>query len=183
MKNIGMLSMLLLFAIGLATAGCATYTTHYDYDPEARFEELSNYDWLNPPDVDQGVVEFTIKRIQTAMEKQLTEKGYSLDTSNPDFLIAIHGGKEKIINVVDWGYTYRRNYRYNYSYPLNQGIDVYEYEEGTLIIDFIDAASQKLIWRGSVIKALDSNPTPEKREKVINEAVSRALENFPPPGK
>jgi hypothetical protein len=182
MKNIGILSVLIFSLMVLTTAGCATYTTHYDYDPGVRFEELSNYDWLNPPDTGQPVNELTIKRIKAALEKQLTVLGYSMATSNPDFLIAIHGGKQTKINVVDWGYTYRGNEQYHYGYTHRaQRVDVYEYEQGTLILDFVDAASQELIWRGTVTGVIDPNPTPEKRDKVINEAVAKVLENFPPP--
>jgi len=183
MKKIGMLSVYILFVLAFTT-GCATYTTYYDYDPEVRFEELRNYDWLNPPDRGQTANELTIKRVKASMIRQLAEKGYSLNTSNPDFLIAIHGGSEKKVDVVNWGYNYRGygSYRYGYSNRVHL-IDVYEYEEGTLILDFIDATSRELIWRGSVTKVIDPNATPEKREEVINEAVAKVLEKFPPPGK
>lgn len=181
MKKIFELPVLILLGMALA-AGCATYTTQYDYDPEARFEELGTYNWLNPPGKGQAVDELTLKRIKASLERHLAQKGYSIVTSNPDFLIAIHGGKEKKVNVVDWGYTYRGNEHYRYGYaPREKQINVYQYETGTLILDFVDAASQELIWRGSVSKVIDPNPTPEKRDKVINEAVARVLEKFPPP--
>ncbi|MFB3108369.1 MAG: hypothetical protein ACE1ZE_03245 [Candidatus Binatia bacterium] len=37
------------------------------------------------------------------------------------------------------------------------------------------------MWRGTAQKALDPNPTPEKIEKNIGEAVAKMLEKFPPP--
>lgn len=42
--------------------------------------------------------------------------------------------------------------------------------------------SKDLIWRGSAKAELDSTMTPEKAQKLINEAVQRILENFPPAG-
>ena len=184
MKNFGRLSAVILSVMALSTLGCATYTTTYDYDPAVRFAELRNFDWLNSPGSSQAVDELTVKRIKAAVESQLAEKGYSMDTSNPDFLIAAHGGKEKKVDVVDWGYTYRGNNRYNYGYDgRNRQIDVYQYQEGTLILDFVDATSRELIWRGSVSKVIDPDASPEKRDKTVNEAVTKVLEKFPPPAK
>ena len=182
MNIIRALSVITIIGVALTVLGCATYTTHYDYDPQVRFVELKNYDWLEPVNKGQVLNELTVKRIITAVDNQLAGKGYSMDSGNPDFLVAIHGGTEKKVDVVDWGYSYRgfENYRYS-TYSRNRRIDVYEYEEGTLIIDFVDGDTRELIWRGSVTKVIDPKANPEKREKVINEAVAKALENFPPP--
>ena len=59
-------------------------------------------------------------------------------------------------------------------------MDVHQYEEGTLILDFVDADAKELIWRGTATKALDSNPTPEKIEKNIGNVVAKILAKFPP---
>ena len=61
-----------------------------------------------------------------------------------------------------------------------QNIDVHEYTQGTLILDFVDTKNKHLVWRGSAQGALPDNPTPEKIEKKINEAVAKLLEKFPP---
>jgi hypothetical protein len=187
MKRNLILSALLLVIGVLYISGCATYTTRYDYDPQVRFAELTSYDWLTTAGKGQTVDELVLKRIKTALKGQLAAKGYKMDISNPDFLIAIHGGKEKKVDVVDWGYDYRGYDHYRYGYhgygSRQRRIDVYEYEEGTIILDFVDSTSRELIWRGSVTKVLNADPTPEKREQMINEAVARVLENFPPPGE
>jgi hypothetical protein len=184
MNKIIMPLVFILCTITLTTAGCATYTTHFDYDPDVRFAELKNYDWLSPTIRGQTISELTVKRIKASTERQLIEKGYRMDTVNPDFLIAIHGGREKKVDLIDWGYTYRgyKHYHYGY-YNRSHRIDIYEYQEGTLILDFVDAESRELIWRGSVTRVIDPNATPEKRERVINEAVAKILEKFPPPTK
>jgi hypothetical protein len=55
-----------------------------------------------------------------------------------------------------------------------------QYEEGTLVIDFVDAASRKLVWRGTGSGALESEPTPEETTRGIDRAVAKILEQFPP---
>jgi len=73
-----------------------------------------------------------------------------MDTANPVFVISLHGGKEKKVNEVDWDYDYRV-YDPSYGHACrDQRIDVYQYEEGSLILDFVDATSLELIWRGPV---------------------------------
>lgn len=59
-------------------------------------------------------------------------------------------------------------------------MDIYEYEEGSLILDFVDPKTKNLIWRGSGKAQVDSAMTPESRDKLINEAVAKILKNFPP---
>ena len=60
------------------------------------------------------------------------------------------------------------------------GVSAYEFEEGSLILDFVDPESNKLIWRGSAKAQIDSVDTPEKREKLINAAVNEILGKYPP---
>ena len=45
------------------------------------------------------------------------------------------------------------------------------------------AKSKKMIWRGAAKAVVDPSNTPEKREKLINEAVNEILKNFPPKPK
>ena len=184
MRNTPLRLMLAFTFLMLAASGCATYRAYYDYDPKVRFTELKQYGWLDKPDGGWKLDELTIKRIKSSVERQLGDKGYTLNPANPDFFIAIHGGREKKVNVVDWGYAYRGYEHYFYGrYHPGHRIDIYEYEEGTLILDFIHGLTRELVWRGSVTKVIDPSATPEKREQVIDEAVARILVNFPPPGE
>ena len=55
-----------------------------------------------------------------------------------------------------------------------------EYDEGTLILDIVDAESRTLIWRGSARAEVSATVAPETREARVREAVRRILEQFPP---
>jgi len=48
-------------------------------------------------------------------------------------------------------------------------------------LDFVDAESKKMIWRGVAKAEVDDQSTPDEKEKLIKEAVQKILENFPPP--
>jgi len=180
-----------VFLIALVSAwltGCSTLTVHYDYNQQIDFSRYKTYDWL-PPHTDVKVDSLNHQRLVAAVENTLAEKNIHKNPAEPDFLIATHFGKEKRINISDWGYSYAPTslytdygYRYydRYGYPISGGISVYEYELGTLIIDFIDAKSKQLIWRATAKSVITPASTPEKQTEKINNAVKEILQSFPP---
>ncbi len=180
-----------LFAVILLFTGCATFNVSYDFDPEAEFSLMKTYDW-SPV---QGITEkneLTVKQVKFAVNNQLKAKGFRLTSDKPDMLISVHTGKEKKVEREAWGYQYG-DIDYYYAAPVargpflgaaqpsqyaeyRQGVDTFEYELGTLILDFIDAKQNSLVWHGTVTGVID----PERRVEQINEAIAKMLENFPP---
>ena len=135
-----------------------------------------------PHDIQQQSNELVIRRVQTAVIRELAAKGLKHETGNPDMLIAIHTEAKDKFNVTDWGYRYAPYDYYwrGYGYWYGGGIDAYEYEEGTLILDMVRTDEKEMIWRGAASKALPYNLTPDKIDRIVNETVSKILENFPP---
>jgi hypothetical protein len=86
----------------------------------------------------------------------------------------LHTGKERKIDVSSRGYGYR---------GLRGGIVVYQYEEGTLVLDFVDAKKMGLIYRGIATAELLRSGSFEKRQERVNETVEKILKQFPPDGK
>jgi hypothetical protein len=54
------------------------------------------------------------------------------------------------------------------------------YEQGSLILDVVSAKEKQLVWRGAADAKVDRTRTPAQRTALINEAVSRMLQKFPP---
>lgn len=57
----------------------------------------------------------------------------------------------------------------------------YKYEEGILIIDFVDAKTKKMFWRGTAKANVENVDTPEKSWTIIKAAVNEILKKYPPP--
>lgn len=55
-------------------------------------------------------------------------------------------------------------------------VDVRDYKEGTLIVDFIDAKTKQIIWNGSISSTVTNNSI--ELEKKINDAVTSLFEQF-----
>ena len=158
----------------VALAGCSTMSAQSDYDPGYDFSKLKTYSWIPNPQLAQSDELFD-KNFRGSMDKQLAAKGFSQTDSNPDFKVAYHGDVQSKVDVTNWGYRYPGWYG---------GVEVYQYEEGTLIVDFVDAASGELIYRSTIKAEIDRRSSDfERRQKRINEAVEKILKDFPPQKK
>ena len=128
--------------------------------------------------VDFGFAHNTLldKRIKSQVNAVLAEKGMSVRSDSPDMLAAYHVGVKDKVQVTDWGYRYSDHY-WGWG---GRDIDVSNYEEGTLIIDFVDAQTKELVWRGAGSVALDSSTDPQKSEELIRKVVGKILSQYPP---
>ena len=166
----------LLFSIILCTVSCMRIQVNYDYDKNVNFNTFKTYNWMPiPRSIEMN--DLIIKRIKNAVDHQLQTKGFREVSENPDFLIAIHITTQQKINIVDWGYSYGPYWRRGYPYG---GVEIYQYQEGTLIIDVINAAKKELVWRGSATAVSEPDLSPDKRTQKINKAVAKIMEKFPP---
>jgi hypothetical protein len=170
------LSHYFLIVSFLTLAACSTIRVANDYDPGYDYSKLKSFNWIPNPNAKQRS-ELVAKHFKNAMERQLSTKGIVLDEENPDFRIAYHGNVERRVQVTNWGY------RYPGWYGGGGGLDVYQYKEGTIVIDFIDAKSNEMIYRSSLSAEVDMYQDSQKRMERIEEAVTKIMEDFPPKTK
>ncbi len=177
MKPIRLLTISILMVVAF---GCSTVSYNYNYDPEVNYTALKTFSWMTV-DVQENIHTLNIKRIQKEVNAQLEAKGCKVTTDNPDFLISMHIAKEEKMDVKAWNYAYTgRAMLYGGSYVGNTQFDVYQYEEGTFILDFVGAQSRELIWRGIAQGEVRNYSSPVKRNERLDEVVQKVLSNFPP---
>jgi len=171
----------LSLGILLVFAACSSTTVRFDYERDMDFSKFKTFDFIPVP---EALLKnpLVIKRIGTAIIKEMEAKGLTHD-EDADLLIAIHTETKDKINVSSYGYSYAPYYRYGYWGGGYSGTTVSQYEEGTLIIDFVDNAEDELVWRGEASKALPSNPTAQQIDGIIDEVVTKILANYPPSEK
>jgi hypothetical protein len=169
---------ILVTLIGLAVS-CSSITTQFDYERGEDFSRFKTFDFLPaPPELQQN--ELLAKRIGTAIIKELSTKGLTRSESDPDLHIAVYTQVKDKVSVTSYGYGYAPYYTWGYWGPRMGGTDVRQYEEGTLIIDLVDAKQKEMVWRGMASKALSSSPSPEKVDENVNKVVAKIFENYPP---
>ena len=181
-------SMVVLAA--LCTA-CSSVRTQYDFDPSADFSSWRTYAWYpgeaaetGDPRLDNPLLH---ARVEAAVDRTLGERGYTKKQGGtPDFYVRNHLSTEQRLDIR----TMNRSY---VGGPHGRGWDgagwggvgwtdthVQQYEEGTLVIDFVDASLGRLVWRGSGTRRLSRNPEPDRVTERVNEAVAEVLAQFPP---
>ena len=172
------------FGALLVFSACSSTSVRFDYERGVDFSKFKTFDFYEVP-ADVEVDRLVLKRIDRAITDQLTAKGLTQASNNPDLLIAVHTAVQEKVDVTNWGYDYADYYWHGYWGPRygGGGTTVTQYEEGKLIIDIVDNAEDELIWRGESSRALPSNPTAETIDKMIDDIVARTLENYPPPKK
>lgn len=165
-------SAFLALALGVGLMSCSSVTVKSDYDREANFALYKTFDFL-PHRSRLGVDSFNEKRIEAAVEQELIAKGYERRPgSQPDFLVAYHTRVKDKVDVDTYGYHYGLYGRRYGTYTTMR-----EYQQSTLVMDFIDAETKDLIWRGWAKD--EAGGSDEAGEKIDN-AVLKILAKYPP---
>jgi hypothetical protein len=173
MKN----SLLLLF---LCFAACASVTTSYDFDKTADFEKNMTYGW--DKHVQHLVIDqLTKKSIISAVDNEMGVRDYA-KSEGPDFLVDVHVKPEQEGSetaTTDGAGTYGRwGYGWGGGFSTT-AVDFNSYANGTLFINIIDRASEKIVWQGRGEKTLDDKLSAEKRDAQIKEAVAAIFKTYP----
>lgn len=166
----------------LAATGCApamTVSSHVE-----RGLDLSRYrtfawgpaDALPTGDARLDEDPFFTDHVQGAVEKGLSARGFELTTAaSPDLLIHYHANITTRIDVnrVDRS----RGYCSGGDCPP----EIVEYEAGTLVLDIMDARSNRLLWRGWAQNSVeDMLNEPDRMAQTIERAVTQMLLRLPP---
>ena len=168
------------FCIVLILSSCASsLKINTDYSSDTDFSKYKSYKIVEVEADKTGINELTLNRVINAVNSQMVNKGFT-KSDNPDIEVHLIGlVKDKASTDVytdyyGYGY-YRRPFGYGTS---TTRVDVTEYKEGTLIIDFVDSSTDQLVWQG--IGTTKMNEDPKGREERINEAVMKILREYPP---
>jgi hypothetical protein len=176
MKNVMFAGIL---GAGLLLAGCSSVPTEVDKGPI----KASTFSFMN---VNARQAEFaeTDKAvhgaIQQAIASNLAAKGVRQVQSDGDVTVSyllIIGNNVSTTSINDYfGYGPDAEALHEKAQNAYSGVKDRNYlEAGTLLIDIIDAKTQKLLRRSHVTKPLLKNPTAEARAARIQEAVNETL--------
>jgi hypothetical protein len=149
-----------------------------NHDPDADFSAIKTYAWLPPAPVikntSDAVSNPTLSQealgpsIVAAVDKQLAARGLVPADRvgfNQTYLGEYYG------YVTGWGS------------PIAPGLapstSMTVYEKGAVVIDIVQRASKRAIWRGSVVTRVHQERTLDERIARINDGVERIFKRFP----
>ena len=158
-----------------------------DYDKNVDFTGYKTFAMYPLEDKSGAISQLNQNRIFDAVKKQMLAKGFTENTTSPDvFVNVITYLKERqqvTANTNYYGYGgYYRPYAWGGGMASGTTTySTYNYHDGTLMIDVVDAAKKQLIWQGVGNKEIDKpNKNPDEK---INDAVAKIMASFPPGAK
>jgi len=152
----------------LTLTGCGpSYSVFYDQDPQADFGALRTYQLIYAGS-EQPRTELTRNHITASIHEMMLNRGYELDTITPDVILAYDGRVQQKRQVAvennpaiygpQWGYYGWDSYEYR----------EYDYNQGTLVIDFVQPDSKQLLWQGGVTATVgDGGATYDQIRKAV----------------
>ena len=164
----------------LLIAGCATMNVSSYTERGTDFSRLRTYDWgpadalpAGDPRLDDDP--FFLDHFEGAVETTMARKGYMrVEGTPPDLLIHYHATITPRLDIN------RLDRERGYCYDGDCRVRTIESETGTLVIDVVDARTNKLVWRGwaqhGVVDILND---PDRMETRIDQAVARMLAQLP----
>ena len=172
--------ILLVFSV-ILMASCSSVKVITDYDSNVDFKNYKTFAFFKPGIDKADISDLDKKRILRAIESELLAKGFT-KSDNPDMLVSIFTKSRERVNVnqTNFGYGFGFGWGWN-PWIMNGGnnVNVSQYSEGTLFIDFIDKTKKELVWQGIGTGALRMQNR-EKKELRIKEFVKEIISRFPP---
>ncbi|OAD43449.1 DUF4136 domain-containing protein [Polaribacter atrinae] len=171
---------LFLFSTVLLTS-CNAIKVTTDYDNKVDFNQYKTFAFYKPGIDKAEISDIDKKRILRAIESELIAQGFS-KSENPDMLVSIFTKSREKVDVQqnnNFGYGYGWGWNPWMMGGMNNNINVSQYTEGTLFVDFIDKKKKELVWQGIGTGALKLQNR-EKKEARIKEFVKEIISRFPP---
>ena len=173
-------------ALLLLTA-CSS-SVKYDYDVSQDFSRYKTFDLYAPGHHGKGGQDgagdgLMDKRIRAAVAAELQAKGFTREeTADPDFLVACYPvfrtrHYRTTTRVGFGGGGWYRPWGYRVGTSFSQ---VHQYQQGSLIIEIVDARTNQLVWQGSDEGVLTGLDDPEQANDAVASAVKDTLAKFPP---
>ena len=165
----------LLFGLAVLLGCGPTLHVKTDFDHAAAFNRYRSFQMGEGKVIERGTAsDNTIvkDRVDAAIRSGLATRGLVPGTDHPDLIARFAVGARTVRELEGVGY------------PLAIGVWgaypedfwVSEHPEGTLVIDLVDARSQKLVWRVYCTAPGSGLADPALIQKAVNEAFA----HFPP---
>jgi len=164
-------------------ASCSTVSVKTDADPKTNFAKYRSYALSQTPvSGSRTLSPSSFATLRSSLDSGLSAKGLRKSSKKPSLVIVYHvaaRNRTEIFMIPNWAFYGGFGYGY-YGYwtgfipsmPM-----VSQFTEGTLILDFVDTATKRLVWRGTATGIVGSQ---KENQENIAESVRKMLEDFPP---
>jgi hypothetical protein len=152
----------------ICSAGALAQSVQTDYDRNFNLSSLRTYAFTHqqrPANDPLAASPINDRRIHDALDSQLRANGLA-EAAQPDFLITYHVTTRKGLDIQD--------NRVGLFQRLGGSVNVNQITEGTIIVTFVDTATNREVWRGYVSGAIN----PKDLDKDVNKGIAKLVQRF-----
>jgi len=174
-------------------AACASKPTYeFDYDHNFDFSSFKTYHWyddmVHTRESEYRKFNPSDKRIREVVGRELARHNLRESSSaEADFWInySVSKHRQQIVHTTGYdqgmhGSVSAGTYGTGVAVGYSSGPSVREYDEGTAVLDVIDAKTRKIVWRGIAEGRLKDHATMNERYNATMAIASELLADFPP---
>ncbi|SMF40841.1 protein of unknown function [Alteromonadaceae bacterium Bs31] len=176
--------IIIVFCTGFMLA-CTSSRTKTDYRTDYDFSRLQSFAILP---VDESIYknpkvsQIEVDRVGALISRELQKRYKNVEKHQADFHIRYFIVVEERMKVDTYNASfgmYRYGYGYSYGLHSPQTSNSY-YQQGSIIVDIIDAKTEDVIWRGSTEGRVKNSRTPQQREARVAGYLMELFSLFPP---
>lgn len=175
-----------LLALLFGLAACASRPDiSTDYDHAADFSRYRSFAFEPQLTTDApGYSSLATQRIEAAIQREMTARGYVYDDANPDLLVNFSTKQQDKLRVtqtpvpMDYGFYGNRAGIYAPWPGYAVDTDVDQYTEETLNIDLIDRQRRQTVWEGKAVSRV-TREMKEAPEASLNRTVADIYAKYP----
>jgi len=153
-----------LLAATLLMASCSSIKVISDYEPEVDITQFKTFNLLDHKgSFAAGMNPMNTSMIEKEIVAKMTALGFT-QSDNPELQITFHINKKTIEGSIVTDYYEDYNYV--------RELEPFDYVQGTLVVDIIDADKNKILWHGIL-----QRPT-EEVKKTASKRISKNIEKL-----
>ena len=164
------------FLSAAASAQAQKITTDWDHD--ANLDNYQTYMWSKGTPVQNPLMD---QRVVSAIESELASKGIQKVDSNPSMYVVYHASTKQDQSFVTDSFGYGMGAGWRRGGVGGMGTSTTRevtHQKGTLVVDFWDAGTKNLLWRGTATDTVSDKP--EKNSKKVVKAMEKLFKKYPP---
>ena len=165
----------------LAAVSISAQKVSVGSDPGVDLTKYKTYAWSQKTASPNPIIS---QMIMSSVEAQLTAKGLTKVSTDPELTVVVFGSTESDMHVSNPSWAPSLN---SIATGVVVGSQSFLVTKGTLVIDMEDAKTEKSVWRGQATQTLEHGPTGDRArdakmvEKPIRQAVQKMFKQFPHP--
>jgi hypothetical protein len=173
----------ILLLVLLVSFGAQAQKIHVSYDKGVDFSKFKTYAWEPHGAVAHPML---AADIVGAIEDELKAKGLTLTADKPDLAIQVYGSIDQESSMTSNDPLYMGTggippfdpSAFGPALAGTWGNSTVTIHKGQLVVDILDVANKKLVWRGMAQDNLSAN-NPKKLESQVNNAITKMFKQYP----